>query len=244
MTALAASRGQQKGQQESEQARRRWVGPGFETFGSIFAFVYTFLAVNVLLAATNAPLVFFLYAVVDPVASWPFFLALAVTVLPSLAGAFAAFDALRGQETVSRPFASFFAGYRASFRRAALAGLAAVVVLGVLGVDLALVATLPAGTVLIPVLVLAMAAVVAVAVHVAAGAVLLPRARLRHLAKAALYISVRRWYLSIAALVLLGIVAGAALVQPVLGTALVPAPLLFIVWSNASYAYSTELGKA
>ena len=40
------------------QRRRRWAGPGFEAFGSIFAFVYTFLAGNVMLALANAPLVF------------------------------------------------------------------------------------------------------------------------------------------------------------------------------------------
>ena len=37
---------------------RRWAG--FETFGSIFGFAYTFLAGNVLLALANAPLVLFL----------------------------------------------------------------------------------------------------------------------------------------------------------------------------------------
>lgn len=231
-------------EQQQGQRRRRWAGPGFETFGSIFAFVYTFLAVNVLLAVTNAPLVFFLYAVIEPAASWPFFLALSLTVLPSLGGAFAAFHALRAEESVSRPVAAFFSGYRAAFRRAALTGVAAVVVLFVLGLDLILVAGLPAGAVLIPVLVLAVAAAIVVAVNVAAGAVLLPAARLRDLLKAALYISVRRWYLSFAALALLGIVAGAALVQPVLGVALIPSPLLFIVWSNASYAYASVLGKA
>lgn len=228
----------------AEPTRARRTGLGFETFASIFAFVYTFLAVNVLLAVTNAPLVFFLYAVVDPVASWPFFLALSLTVLPSLGGAFAAFEALKSEEAVSRPFRMFFSGYRAVFRRAALAGGAAVVVLLVLGLDLMLVAALPAGAVLVPLLTFGIAAVVIMAVQVTAGAVLLPAARLRALMKAALYISVRRWYLSLAALALLGIVAGAALVQPVLGIALVPAPLLFVVWSNASYAYAAELGKA
>lgn len=230
--------------EQRQGERRRWAGPGFETFGSIFAFVYTFLAVNVSLAVMNAPLVFFLYAVIDPLASWPFFLALSLTVLPSIGGAFAAFDALRGEEAASRPFIAFFAGYRAVFSRAALAGATAVVLLLVLCMDLALVTALPVGPVLVPLLVVGIAVVATVAVQVAAGAVVLPAARLTDLVKAALYISVRRWYLSLAALVLLGIVAGAALVQPVLGIALVPAPLLFIVWSNASYAYAAELGKA
>jgi hypothetical protein len=62
--------------------------------------------------------------------------------------------------------------------------------------------------------------------------------------KASLYLAVQRWYLSLAMLVLLGIIASAAVLQPVLGVALAPAPLLFVVWSNASYAYSTVLRDA
>jgi hypothetical protein len=56
--------------------------PGFETFGGIFGFVYTFLAGNVLMALANAPLVLCLALVADPIAAWPFFLALCVTVPP------------------------------------------------------------------------------------------------------------------------------------------------------------------
>jgi hypothetical protein len=74
-----------------------------------------------------------------------------------------------------------------------------------------------------------------------AGMVLLPKARLKSLAKAALYLAVKRWYLSLAALALLGIIAAAALTQPVLGTALAPAPLLFVVWSNAAFSFKAAL---
>ena len=80
-------------QHAAAAARPGWADPrpGFETFGSIFGFIYTFLAGNVLLALANAPLVLCLALVADPVAAWPFFLALSVTVPPSLAGLFAAF---------------------------------------------------------------------------------------------------------------------------------------------------------
>jgi hypothetical protein len=50
--------------------------------------------------------------------------------------------------------------------------------------------------------------------------------------------------LSLAALALLGIVTAAALVQPVLGIALAPAPLLFVIWSNAAYAFHAALNEA
>lgn len=227
-------------------ARRRGLvgripSPGFETFGGIFGFIYTFLAGNVLMALANAPLVLCLALVSDPIAAWPFFLALSVTIPPSLAGLFASFQALNDDGAATKPVASFLRGYRRGFRRAAPLGLAAVAVLLFLGVDLAIVQTMPAAAVLVPVIVVAAAVTVGVAVTALAGVVILPRAGLNSLLKASLYLSVQRWYLSLAMLVLLGIIAAAALLQPVLGVALAPAPLLFVVWSNASYAYSAAL---
>ena len=215
--------------------------PGFETFGGIFGFIYTFLAGNVLMALANAPLVLCLALVADPVAAWPFFLALSVTIPPSLAGLFASFQALHDDGAAVKPVASFLCGYRRGFRRAAPLGLTAVAVLLFLGVDLAIVQAMPAAAVLVPVIVVAAAVSVSVAVTAIAGVVLLPRAGLKSLLKASLYLCVQRWYLTLAMLVLLGIIAAAALLQPVLGVALAPAPLLFVVWSNASYAYSSAL---
>ena len=218
---------------------RRWAG--FETFGSIFGFAYTFLAGNVLLALANGPLVLCLALVADPVASWPFFLALSVTVPPSLGGLFGAFRALNDDDGAVKPFASFLRGYVRSFRRTAPLGLAAVALLVFLGVDLVAVQSMPAAAVLVPVIVVAAAATVSTAVLVIAGVVLVPGGRLRNLAKASLYLCVQRWYLSVAMLVLLGIIASAALLQPVLGVALAPAPLLFVVWSNAAFAFHAVL---
>lgn len=227
-------------------ARRRGLAeripsPGFETFGGIFGFIYTFLAGNVLMALANAPLVLCLALVADPIAAWPFFLALSVTIPPSLAGLFASFQALKDDGAAVKPVASFLRGYRRGFRRAALLGLTAVAVLLFLGVDLTIVQSIPAAAVLVPVIVVAAALTVSVGVLAIAGAVLLPATGLKGLLKAAIYLSVQRWYLSLAALVLLGIIASAALLQPVLGVALAPAPLLFVVWSNAAYAFHSAL---
>jgi len=215
--------------------------PGFETFVGIFGFIYTFLAGNVLMALANAPLMLCLALVADPVAAWPFFLALSVTVGPSLAGLFASFQALHEDGTAAKPVASFLKGYSHGFRRTAPLGLATVAVLIFLGVDLAIVQSVPAAALLVPVIVTAAAVTVTVAVMAIAGVVLLPNATLKDLLKASLCLTVQRWYLSLALLALLGIIASAALLQPVLGVALAPAPLLFVAWSNASYAYSSAL---
>ncbi|MFJ4027863.1 hypothetical protein ACIPWF_11260 [Paenarthrobacter sp. NPDC089989] len=221
--------------------KRRWSGPGFETFGSIFGFVYTFLAGNALLAVANAPLVLCLSLVADPAAAWPFFLALSVTIAPSLAGIFAAFRSLNDDGGAVTPVAAFLSGYKRSFTRTAPLGVGAVALLLFLGVDLVAIQSLPGTALLLPLIVVAAAVTVSLTVTAIAGVVLLPQARLKSILKASLYLVVQRWYLSLAMLVLLGISVSAAVLQPVLGTALAPAPLLFVIWSNASYAFHAVL---
>lgn len=227
---------------------RRWAGPGFETFGSIFGFIYTFLAGNVLLAVANAPLVLCLALVADPAAAWPFFLALSVTIAPSLAGIFAAFRALNDDGGAVKPVAAFLRGYKRSFAKAALLGAGAVAMLLFLGVDLAVLQsnaqTVPGAALLVPLIVVVAAVTVSLTVTAIAGVVLLPEASMKNILKASLFLAVQRWYLSLAMLVLLGIIVSAAVMQPVLGIALAPAPLLFVIWSNASYAFHAVLRSA
>ena len=218
--------------------------PGFEAFGNIFGFIYTFLAGNVLMALANAPLVLCLALVADPAAAWPFFLALTITIPPSLAGLFTTFKALHDDGAAVKPVAAYLRGYRRSFRKTAALGLAAVAFLLFLSVDLVIVQSMPAAALLVPVILVAAAATVTVTVMAIAGVALLPGTGLKNLLKAALYLTVQRWYLSLAALVLLGIIASAAVLQPVLGIALAPAPLLFVIWSNTSYAYAAALRTA
>ena len=225
------------------RAPRRWTGPGFETFGSIFGFIYTFLAGNVLLAVANAPLVLCLALVADPAAAWPFFLALSVTIAPSLAGIFTAFKALNDDGGAVMPVAAFLRGYKRSFTRSAPLGLGAVALLLFLGVDLAIIQSMPAA-VLVPLIVVVAAVTVSLAVTAIAGVVLLPEAKLKSILKASLFLVIQRWYLSLAMLVLLGIIVSAAVLQPILGIALAPAPLLFVIWSNASYAFHAVLRAA
>lgn len=225
----------------TQPKRRRWTAVGFETFGSMFAFVYTFLAGNVLLAVANAPLVFCLALVADPAAAWPFFLILSVTIAPSLAGIFASFHALTLDAGSVKPVAAFLKGYKRCFTRASLLGVVAIALLLFLGVDLVAVQAMPGAALLVPLIAVVVAVSVSLTVTAIAGVVLLPEAGLKATLKAALYLVVQRWYLSAAMLVLLGIIISAAVLQPVLGVALAPAPLLFVIWSNASYAFQAAL---
>ena len=123
-------------------------------------------------------------------------------------------------------------------------GLGAVAMLMFLGVDLAVVQSMPEIGLLVPLIVVVAALTVSLTVTAIAGVVLLPEARMKSILKASLYLAVQRWYLSLAMLVLLGIIASAAVLQPVLGIALAPAPLLFVIWSNASFAFHAVLREA
>lgn len=60
--------------------------------------------------------------------------------------------------------------------------------------------------------------------------------RVRDLLRAALYLAVRRWYLSAASLVVVGLGLAMVATRPVLGLGLAAAPLLYVVWANSRYA--------
>jgi hypothetical protein len=211
-----------------------------ETMETIFGYAYALLMVDLLLVAFNAPLAAALFVTVDPLASWPFFLLLSLTLAPSLAGAFEVFRAMRS-EGRARPFAAFWSGYRRRGGAAFVVGAATAVMVGLALFD----ATVMAGTVWAPLLgpllaVLGIGSVVA-ALFTVVGLVVFPTASLRAIAKAAVYLVVRRWYFSVVALVMVGLIAAAVLLQPVLGAALVPGILLYAVFANAQYSFHRAL---
>ena len=160
-----------------------------------------------------------------------------MTVAPSLAGLFAAFQALNDDGGAVKPVAAFLRGYRRSFRRTAPLGLAAVALLLFLGVDLVVVQSMPAAALLVPLIVVAAAVTVSVAVTGDCRRRTSARSQAQEPAQG-IPLPLRP------ALVPEPGHAGPArhhrlrcLLQPVLGVALAPAPLLFVVWSNASYAF-------
>lgn len=211
----------------------------FEAYGSIFGYAYTFLAVNMLLILANAPLAFLLQTIVDVWAVWPLMLAAALTIGPSLMGAFAAFRDLSQAGVTPRPVRAFVNGYRRGFAKSAVVSTATGAVVLLVAVDVVVVAQARQFVVLLPLMGLAGVAAVALAVTTLAAAEARPDVRLGTLARACLYVCVRRWYLSAVAVVLVGMIAAIVLVQPVLGMALAVAPLLFVVWSNAVFALTT-----
>ena len=202
----------------------------------MFALVYTGLMVNVALIVANLPLAFFLFAVPDPLASWPFFLVLSLTIAPSVVGAFGCFLAMK-DDGPPRPLLAFWRSYRRNAVRAFVVGLAAGLVVAVVLLDLAVLASNPFAPLIAPTFFVLGITALAVTIVALAGFALYRRASAWAIVKASVYLAIKRWYFSVMALVLVGLIAAAVLVQPILGAFLAPSLLLFAVWSNAHFSF-------
>ncbi|MBW4094676.1 MAG: YesL family protein [Acidobacteria bacterium] len=192
---------------------------------------------NIMLAVSNLPLLVFSAASNDPTAAWPFFVVLAVTVGPSIAGAMGAFRAM--QDGSTEPVRDFWRAYAQTFRRGTALGALTLATLGMCLADLSFLAGSSVGALATPLLCVIAATAVAAGFTALAGSVLYPQLRLWRLVGLSLYVTVRYWYFGLLSLACLGGIALAVLAQPVLGACLAPSILLFVSWSNAHFAFVT-----
>lgn len=203
-----------------------------DTWATILGVVYLGLMVNFLVLVAAAPLVVLLITT-DPALSWPL-LALAVPLAaPALTGAFTAFREFgRGEPQVVR---SFLRGWKATWRKGMLTGVAAAASVVVLLVDVRAVAALPASVVVVPVLALLTVIAVATALVALVALAEAPQARLRDMLKAALYLSVRRWYLTALSFAVLGVQFALFTTMPAIAIGLTCAPALYVAWANSRH---------
>ncbi|MFF2053374.1 hypothetical protein ACFVU2_17370 [Leifsonia sp. NPDC058194] len=211
-----------------------------ETLDTVFGYVYAILMVDLLLVVANLPLAVMLFAARDALQAWPLVLLLSVTVSPSLAGAFEVYRTLGDGHP--QPFAAFWRGYRRRGLAAGLIGSAATALVGFVLYDAAVVAGTVWAALLGPTLLVAAVIGVATTITAITGLTVFATASPRAILKAALYVAVRRWYVSVLALVLVGLSVLAVLMQPVLG-ALAPGLLLYAVFANAHYGFRQVLRK-
>ncbi|HUR06817.1 MAG TPA: hypothetical protein VM347_30020 [Nonomuraea sp.] len=213
------------------------------TYEQVFGTVYVGLMTNVLLAVACAPLLAALAVVRDPLASWPFFVALSSLCAPALTGAFSCFAALGDGSTAV--FRTFWDGYRRGATRALAIWAAGAVAVSVLALDAVVVARTAWGPALAPFFATAAALVVAVVV---ASLVLLaePRPeppRLRDLVRPSLYLVARRWYLAAISLAVLALAVAVILVKPVIGVLVLCSPLLYVAWATIRFIVTPAFGK-
>jgi len=184
----------------------------------------------VLVAAS--PLVVLLMTT-DPALSWPLLAVAAPLAAPALSGAFTAFREFgRGEPQVVR---SFLRGWKATARKGMLIGAVASASVVVLLVDLRAVSASPASVMIVPVLALLVVIAVATALVALVALAEEPAARMRDIIKAALYLCVRRWYLTALSLAVLGVQVGLFTTMPAIAIGLTCAPALYVVWANSRY---------
>ncbi|WP_277212146.1 ferredoxin-NADPH reductase [Isoptericola croceus] len=209
-------------------------GVSSETYESIFGLVYVGLATNLMLVVACLP-VLVLLMTTDPATSWPALALLAPLVAPALVAAFAVFSAFStgGSTTAVRTYGRAYARHlRRSLAIGALTSAAVVVLV----VDVVAVWGARLGAVAIPVFVTLLVLAVATSVVALVAVPELPGTRLRDLLRVSLFLAVRRWYFSAAALAVLGLLAGVVVARPAIGLGVAAAPLLFAVWGGHRHA--------
>jgi len=200
--------------------------------------VYLGLMTNLLLAVACAPALLLLITT-DPVHSWPLLAVAAPLCGPAVVAAFAAFaDHRAGGVSVVR---TFVRAWLQAWRRPFVLGVAATAVVVVALVDVKAASTASFGIVVAPaLLVLAVLAVTVALLGLAAYAEA-PTAPLMRVAKAALYFGVRRWWLTLVSLAVLGTQFAVFTNVPAIGIGLTAAPALYLAWANCRFSLRTVL---
>ncbi|MBO1751309.1 ferredoxin-NADPH reductase [Actinotalea sp. BY-33] len=210
-----------------------------ETYLLVFGTAYAGLATNLLLVITSAPLLLLLLTT-DPAQSWPALVLATGLSAPGVVAAFAVFGAFSANP--SAPIVRTFVRSLIRHARRALAiGLLTATAVLVLAVDIRVVWGLTVGAVAIPVLAVLLVVVALTSVVALAALPDHPEVRLRALLKASLFAALRRWYLTLAALVVLGTLLAVVAEHPALGLGLAAAPLLYVVWGGSRHALHVTL---
>ena len=211
------------------------------TWAAILGVVYLGLMVNFLVLVAAAPLVVLLITT-DPPHSWPLLALAAPLAAPALTGAFTAFrENAVGETQVVR---AFWRGWKATWRKAMLLGLAGTALIVVLLVDVRAVADTPASVVVVPVLAILTLVTLSTALVGLGALAEVPSARMRDAVKAALYLGIRRWYLTALSFAVLAVQVGLFTTMPAIAIGLTAAPALYVAWANSRYTLRPVLEVA
>lgn len=200
-------------------------------YEAIFSTVYAGLRINLCLTAACLPVILALALGGSPLSAWPFFVALSALCGPAAAAAFAVFEVMA--DAPEHLMRAFWSAYRTGFGPSLTAGGAAAAAVIVLGVDLRMAVGTRFGATT-PLLAVLIGLVVIVTTTMLCAGRRLSRRELLVVA----YLSLRKWYLSLANLVVLGVLLAAVAVKPAVGLFLLPAPVLYVVWANARHVLS------
>jgi uncharacterized membrane protein YesL len=205
---------------------------GHGTYAMIAGVVYLALITNVLLVLSCLPLVLLLITT-DPAKSWPLLAAAAPFCAPGISAAFATFRE-HGRNGVT-PARAFLAGWLATWRRAFSLGLIITAVVVVLIVDVRFFSDTTAGVAVVPVLGVLTVMVIAIGLVSLVALADAPGARLIDVIRASIYLSVRRWYLTVVSLLVIATQVALFAAMPALALGLTATPALYFAWANSRY---------
>jgi len=202
------------------------------TISTIIGVVYLALITNLLLIAACLPFVVLLVTT-DPMLSWPLLALAAPFCAPGLAAAFAAFR----ENSVGGlgPIRAFITGWRATWRKALALGAIVVAVAVVLLVDVRFFSDSPLSVAVVPALGVLTALTAAVALVGLVGISEAPKARLVDVIKAAAYLGLRRWYITVVSIAVLAIQATLFTTLPAIALGVTAAPALYLAWANSRF---------
>lgn len=212
-----------------------------DTWAGIIGMLYLGLISNVLLALGSAPFLIVLMTT-DPALSWPLLALAAPLTAPVLAAVFRAFREHSGRGL--GPIRAFCAGLRDTWRRALGVGALASTVLVIVLVDVRFLSDSAVAVYTVPLLAVVAVLTVNTAVISLVALAEVPEARLRDVVKAALYLGLRRWYLSVISLVALIAQAGVFVSAPAIGIGITASAALYLTWTNARYTLRPVLEPA
>ncbi|GIG25410.1 DUF624 domain-containing protein [Cellulomonas denverensis] len=207
-----------------------------ELYELLFGTVYTGLMTNLLVVVATLPAVGLLLFS-DIAGTWPLLVLSAPLLGPALVGAFAVFADFsdHGSTTAIRTFAR---AWRTHLRRSLAIGAAVTAIVAVAAVNIRffMAGAGGAGALIIPVQAVLLLLALATGLMALVGVPELGHLRLRDLARAALYLAVRRWYLTAGAFLVLGLLSSLVVTRPAIALGVAVAPLLFVVWGTLRFA--------
>ncbi|MCE6994988.1 hypothetical protein LZG04_09230 [Saccharothrix sp. S26] len=200
----------------------------YEVYNRVFGTAYALLATSLLVVAASAP--FLAVLLFTPVtATWPALVLTAPSLGPAVAAAHAAFGSTAGDDTAP-VVRGYLRAWRRHARRAfAVAGVATFALL-VLAVDARAAWGTPVGAVAIPVLAVLALLTAATALVTLTGVVEHPDVPVARLARACLFLALRRPHFTAVSLAALWVLAAAVAALPVPALALLTGPACYVVW--------------
>lgn len=204
-----------------------------EIYDKVFGALYLAMVGNLLVAVGCAPVLVVLFAT-NPARTWPLLVVMAPACVPALVAAFAMF-AQFSEEGPTALARTFVLAWLRSFRRSVVLGAAGCLATAVLSVDVTWAGRSHAFALAIPLLLVLDVLVVATTLLACVGLAERPDARVRDIARPAVYLAVRRWYLTVPSVLVVGLLLSVVAARPIIGLGFAVAPMLYAVWANSRF---------